>query len=111
MGFIKTIAYCPSCNADVMFVRFVCPLWVHVAVTAASLGVWLLAAPLARLHRSQWRCSHCGGRPVGRPFPPGQPRHYLRLRPQDESVNQLLIGHNLVYYLPTNAAFSNTDHR
>ena len=110
MGFIRAIAFCPTCNTDVVFARVVCPLWVHVLMTTATLGAWLLAAPLARLHRSQWRCSHCGAPPITTPLSRKQTPHYGLMRPHEASINQVLIGQDLVYYLPTNAAFGNTDH-
>jgi hypothetical protein len=114
MGFIRAFGYCPFCHDTVVFTRFVCPLWIHMVMTVATLGVWLLAAPLARLHHSQWRCGRCGHRaPVGQqallsPNPhEARPAAGRRRSAHEDTVNTLLVGSNLVYYLPTNATFRN----
>lgn len=111
MGLVRAIGFCPICGEYAVFVRFVCPLWIHVVLTVATAGIWLIAAPLAHLHRTPWRCTRCGGRaetaadhraPENAPSLGGpDPLH------SQGGLNTLLVGHHLVYYLPTNASFRN----
>ena len=65
MSSYRRLGFCAFCESDQTFSRSRMSHGLHIMLSLASLGLWLVPYVAVWVHRSRtirWRCTHCGHR-------------------------------------------------
>lgn len=114
MRMIISSGWCRSCEADVMVVCQKPSYFFHFAATVLTAGLWLIPWRFRITKTKPCICCQCGRRvrlsdvtPIAETPTWSHPLAGSDRLPTGGNFNALLVARNLVYYVPTLAAYRN----